>query len=302
LMKHLTLVFGPPPHMPGVPPGVGVPLGVGMSPSAPPGMVPPPAVTAAASTPPVVSPADWLSGVTATPSPPTPQTAQTQESARASAAPGADVPASTSTEVFHTPAGSPHRGAPSAGADLGAGPSPMPALSAIPGFPIASSSASDVSATTSHPAATLSAAAGLGQAPTFSLTLRRADNVPLGLDIVGEADQAWLLVEDIRLGGAVEAWNRQCQGTAREIRRGDRIIAINGAKDAKAMAEECENKHLLRMTVVRRPAAAAPATRLPPTNGAVAAAAVSASGNGDLRAAAHEFVPQATPYFPSTSC
>jgi hypothetical protein len=138
------------------------------------------------------------------------------------------------------------------------------------------------------------------QAPAFSLTLRRADNVPLGLDIVGESDDEWLTVEGIRLGGAVEAWNRQCHGDAREIRRGDRIVMINGAKDAEAMKEECLTKHLLRMSVMRGQAVDSAAAH-PPTSAAVSAAA--ASGNdGGLRADAAEFVPQAQPWLPTTSC
>lgn len=238
LMKHLTLVFGPPPGAP----GVAGPL------SAPPGIVPPPRAAAAA--------------------PPTP------EVVAASVLPSAEAPSRSEgpspADAFQTPAASPVLGEPSAAGELGTPPSPATAVSA------------------SAPAAEAQAAAA--QAPSFSLTLRRADNVPLGLDIAGEPDAEWLLVEGIRLGGAVEAWNRQCHGDAREIRRGDRIVMINGSKDADSMREECLNKHLLRMTVVRDPATE-PASRVP-TSAAVSAAA--ATGNdGSLRAEAMEFVPQA---------
>lgn len=121
--------------------------------------------------------------------------------------------------------------------------------------------------------------------------------MPLGLDVIGEAESEFLLVDGIRLGGAVEAWNRQCHGDAREIRRGDRIININGAKDAASMREECLSKHLLKMTVVRTPAAEHGAA---PTAAAVAAA--TASGLGGLRVDAAEFVPQVRPWIPSASC
>jgi len=102
-----------------------------------------------------------------------------------------------------------------------------------------------------------------GASEVFTLTLRRADTVPVGLHVTGEDG---LLVERVLPGGAVEAWNRQCPGL-REIRVGDRIVSINGQDDAEAMRTECLTKYLLRMTVQR--------------------------GSGGLRAEADEFVPQA---------
>jgi hypothetical protein len=105
--------------------------------------------------------------------------------------------------------------------------------------------------------------------------------VPLGLDVIGETNAEWLLVEGIRLGGAVEAWNRQCHGDAREIRRGDRIIMINGAEAAESMRQECLNKHLLRMTVLR----GVPQSR---DQADASLGGVSAG----LRAEAEEFIPQ----------
>lgn len=286
LMKHLTLVFGAPPHMPRMPHGA--------PPGMPPGM-PPPCTAMAPET--NVSP-----------------TPQTEQSTAAFSQTGADAPAPSaraaaepSVEDFHTPAGSPLRAVLSAAEELGAGPSPTPGLSAIPGFPIESSSSggtgslspgSSASALTSTP----SAAVGAGhqaQVPSFSLTLRRADNVPLGLDVAGDSDSDTLLVEGIRLGGAVEAWNRQCHGDSREIRRGDRIIMINGSKDAESMRDECLNKHLLRMSVVRGPPAEHGAAARAPTSAAVSAAA---NSGGSLRAEADEFVPQAQPWLPTTTC
>jgi len=263
LMKHLTLVFGAPPHMPvpGGPPGI--------VPGAPPGIAPGVPTSAAPAMPPPT---------TAPPAPPSqPTSTSSQEVAKTSA----EVP--VPTEDFHTPATSPQVAAPSAAEELASGSSSAPVLAAIPGFPLgaAASGSSEVGSVPASPAQT--------QAPTFSLTLRRADNVPLGLDVVAEPDNDWLVVEDIRLGGAVEAWNRQCHGDAREIRRGDRIIMINGAKDAEAMQQQCLEKHLLKMSVVRAPAAVQAVTA--PTSAAVSAAA--ATGNGGLRAEAHEFVPQA---------
>lgn len=111
---------------------------------------------------------------------------------------------------------------------------------------------------------------------TFSLTLRRADTVPLGLDVTGETGGECLTVQAVRPGGAVEAWNRQCPGELREIRAGDRIVCINDMEDANAMREECLTKHLLKMTVIRQ----TPSQPCP------------AALQGLLRADAHEFVPQ----------
>lgn len=254
-MKHLTLVFGAPPHMPmpgGVPP---------RAPAAPPAAAPP------------------------MPPKPAQPKAEAQPSKQA-------AEAATPTEDFHTPAGSPLRGTPSAEAELGAEPSPVPTLAAIPGFPVPPARNSTSGSEVTAPSPSNSTPTQPAQA-TFSLTLRRADNVPLGLDVVGEPETDWLLVEDIRLGGAVEAWNRQCHGDAREIRRGDRIIMINGAKDAESMQEECLKKHLLRMSVVR--CAPAQASSRAPTDAAFAAAA--ANGTGGLRADASEFVP---PWLPTS--
>eukprot|EP00438_Fugacium_kawagutii_P012557 Skav207354 [mRNA] locus=scaffold426:170746:173934:- [translate_table: standard] len=89
-----------------------------------------------------------------------------------------------------------------------------------------------------------------GEATTFQLMLRRADNVPVGLHVQGWAGgvavdcppctrqlmsgEDGLLVEKILPGGAIEAWNKQCPGEIREIRPGDSI---------PGMAESFEEKH-----------------------------------------------------------
>lgn len=117
----------------------------------------------------------------------------------------------------------------------------------------------------------------------FKITLRRADTVPLGLDVIGETGGECLTVQAVRQGGAVEAWNRQCPGELREIRTGDMIIAINDVEDANAMREECLTKHLLKMTVVRQVS--------PPNTTATTQTAASPF----LRADANEFVPLALP-------
>lgn len=123
----------------------------------------------------------------------------------------------------------------------------------------------------------ISSIASAGTAPVFTLTLRRADTVPVGLDVRGE--DSCLLVERVRAGGAVEAWNRQCPGDGREIRPGDRIININGAEDPDAMRQECLTKFLLKMTVLRG-------------NGIVPPQEPICHAGGQLRADADEFRPQ----------
>lgn len=126
------------------------------------------------------------------------------------------------------------------------------------------------------------AAAAPSEAPPFTITLRRADHVLLGLDVQpGESDASCLQVKAVRPGGAVEAWNRQCPGEMREIRPGDRIIKINEAEDAATMTEECYMKHLLRMTVVR-----------PISQEDVALDPDPKARQVEMRADADEFVPQ----------
>eukprot|EP00933_Yihiella_yeosuensis_P031752 TRINITY_DN25364_c0_g1_i1.p1 TRINITY_DN25364_c0_g1~~TRINITY_DN25364_c0_g1_i1.p1 ORF type:complete len:366 (+),score=84.64 TRINITY_DN25364_c0_g1_i1:169-1266(+) len=142
---------------------------------------------------------------------------------------------------------------------------------------VASAAAAASGGTGSEQPASASAptATSVATAPAFTLTLRRADTVPVGLDVRGE--EGYLVVERVRPGGAVEAWNRQCPGDVREIRPFDRICMINGAEDPDSMMEECRTKHLLKMTVLR------------------GSAAETRAAQGNLRADASEFVPQGVP-------
>lgn len=265
LMKHLTLVFGAPPQ-------------TSMPPSGPPGVDPVVPLVGPPAEPPPAQPV--------LPPVAVPQQAPAAEAAAPKAS------ADASTEDIHTPAGTPLPPGLSVAEELVTGPSPRPVLDNIPGLTAGTDDSISLSSTPTNAGQAQSA-----KAPTFSLTLRRADNVPLGLDVVGESDTDCLIVEDIRLGGAVEAWNRQCHGDSREIRRGDRITMINGAKDAETMQDECLNKHLLRMSVVRPDENAA---ARPPTSAAISAAA--ATGNGGLRAEASEFVPRARILSRASSC
>lgn len=91
----------------------------------------------------------------------------------------------------------------------------------------------------------------------FTFTLRKADGADLGLNVSHHEDGTALRVESVRPDGAVEAWNRQCAGTAAQekvVVIGDNIIAVNGiGGDPKKMLDECRDKQLLRITVARGP-------------------------------------------------
>lgn len=89
----------------------------------------------------------------------------------------------------------------------------------------------------------------------FSFTLRKADGADLGLNVSHHANESTLRVEGVRDGGAVEAWNRQCAGTPAQEKAvvvGDKIISVNAISgDPRKMLDECRDKLLLRLTVVR---------------------------------------------------
>jgi len=88
----------------------------------------------------------------------------------------------------------------------------------------------------------------------------------------GDTDEKCLIVESVRAGGAVEAWNKQCPDNKRMIKTGDHIVKINDAEDSDSMREQCVSKFLLRITVTR--------------------CQLSSQAGGNLRADADEFVPR----------
>jgi len=85
----------------------------------------------------------------------------------------------------------------------------------------------------------------------YDFTLRRADNVSLGLEVEGESGDNFLKVRKVHLGGAVDAWNRQCAGEIQEVKVGDRIVKINQAEEADEMLDQCRTKLLLKLSVER---------------------------------------------------
>jgi hypothetical protein len=90
----------------------------------------------------------------------------------------------------------------------------------------------------------------------FSFTLRKADGTDLGLNVSHQENDKSLQVEGVRPEGAVEAWNRQCLGSPgcehKAVLAGDRIVSVNAvAGDPAKMLEECRDRQLLKLTVLR---------------------------------------------------
>lgn len=88
----------------------------------------------------------------------------------------------------------------------------------------------------------------------FTFTLRRADDVVLGLDVSHCDAQGFLLVKGILPNGAIQAWNRQCSGgpaAGKSVLAGDKIVRVNDATTVQSMLEQCRVKQLLKITVVR---------------------------------------------------
>lgn len=105
-----------------------------------------------------------------------------------------------------------------------------------------------------------------GNTYTFSFTLRKADGADLGLNVSHREQDRVLHVEGVRPEGAVEAWNRQCASSARAdeaVLPGDTITSVNKIMfDPKKMLEECRDRQLLKLTVVRQRVAHKPSMTL----------------------------------------
>lgn len=96
-----------------------------------------------------------------------------------------------------------------------------------------------------------------GDGFVFSIQLRKAEGVVLGLETVIDAVEGRdvLCISGISPGGAAEAWNRQCSssGAAEKVLAlGDRIVSVNSLSGTpEEMQRECELHSLLRLMVVR---------------------------------------------------
>lgn len=90
----------------------------------------------------------------------------------------------------------------------------------------------------------------------FTFQHRRMDlSVSWGLDFqFFQTFDAELIVEKIRPGGAIDAWNRLCTGgpsAGKELQPGDKITSTNGKFGCEAMLEECKTKLLIKFVVER---------------------------------------------------
>lgn len=319
LMKHLTVVFGAPPHM--QPPQLTVPV----TPGGPCGL------TSPAAHPLKPSPSTAASGTSL---PTTPQSGF-EEVPTLGADSSCDITSSkgthSDTEDFHARSGSPERsslqgvdevvesgttqslppspallrqpattmGQSNGEAATASQQPPQPTAAVDTAIPPGLGPASpDIMETEAAPAATAAPpASGTLPVDTFNLTLRRADNVPLGLELHPGGPGDGQLVEAVHPGGAIEAWNRQCAGDTREIRVGDRIVSINGHEDPESMWEECRTKQLIRMTVLRGSPQPPQQLHVVPLPGEPPVLERTASG---MRADANEFVPtQVSPWAPA---
>jgi hypothetical protein len=154
------------------------------------------------------------------------------------------------------------------------------------------------------PASPLSATSPIvhqGASTTFSITLRKADDVSLGLSVNADEQEnkAALIVEAVLPGGAVESWNRQCFGDGsgeRVVVAGDRILRVNDIEqDVQKMLEECSKKRLVKLKIGRGAPAAnswagspVPMSGLSPQQASIE---VSDQSPSMLRRKAPEFVP-----------
>ena len=89
---------------------------------------------------------------------------------------------------------------------------------------------------------------------TFAFTLRKANNVELGLDVSYVSGGKCLTVGGITSCGAIAAWNKQWVGVtagSKAIKLGDDIVYVNGYTDAESMLNQCTEQSILKVKVRR---------------------------------------------------
>eukprot|EP00434_Breviolum_minutum_P003352 symbB.v1.2.002948.t1/scaffold164.1/size290097/2 len=88
--------------------------------------------------------------------------------------------------------------------------------------------------------------------PIFSFTLRRADDVFLGMNAAINR-RSELIVESVTPWTALDSWNRfQVAGPQdRSVYPGDRVVSVNGTTSPSLMLQECQCKQLLKMEIMR---------------------------------------------------
>jgi len=89
------------------------------------------------------------------------------------------------------------------------------------------------------------------EADSFSLTLRRIEGRPLGLLVHPDVLSNALIVDGVQSGSVADAWNAQNAGGVRELKRGDRLVMVNGVVDAEGMRSEFMHKLLLKLSFER---------------------------------------------------
>jgi len=63
-----------------------------------------------------------------------------------------------------------------------------------------------------------------------------------------------LCVTDVKPGGAIDSWNRQCVGgpsAGKAVNPGDKVVAVNGVTEPQAMLQELHERRMLGLAVVR---------------------------------------------------
>lgn len=87
---------------------------------------------------------------------------------------------------------------------------------------------------------------------SYTITLRRVEGSPLGLEVTKpEADDKFLVIERVLPFSVAESWNKQNSGGKREILQGDRVVSVNGACEPQSMRVEFRTKPLLKVIFER---------------------------------------------------
>jgi hypothetical protein len=99
------------------------------------------------------------------------------------------------------------------------------------------------------------------------ITLRRADGVPLGLDLAQDGGQG-LKVSAVHPHSTADAWNRRMRENGdvnRQIIPGDRLMRVNTKEEPKDMQDAGANDVLVRLKLVRDPQTSCPSFAFPAT-------------------------------------
>lgn len=92
-----------------------------------------------------------------------------------------------------------------------------------------------------------------GGGSVFQFTIRKADDVGLGVDFADSDEGSCLQVTAVK-PGAMQAWNKLCAGgpaAGKAVMPGDKVVKVNEATSTKDMRQECEQQKLLKFTVQR---------------------------------------------------